>query len=115
MLPGISQASAKLEDATLRVYVRDMAGPPPGPLSVWHSQTDNDLDLLASDYENAGYIDTLGDLAQPTDEVRRYIDLDVTDWVKADYAADGSNPMSAFRLQMDEAVFDEDGVSHAGG
>ena len=94
------------------MYVRDKVGPPLGPLSVWHSQADNDLDLLASDYEDAGYTDTLGDLAQPTDEVRQYFDLDVTDWVKADYAADNSNPMSAFRLQMDEAVFDEDDVSH---
>ena len=39
-------------------------------------------------------------------------ELDVTDFVRADYAADDGNPMSAFRLQVNEAVFVDDSQSH---
>ncbi len=38
--------------------------------------------------------------------------LDVTDLVRADYATDAGNPMSAFRLQVSAAEFVEDDQSH---
>jgi hypothetical protein len=39
-------------------------------------------------------------------------ELDVTNLVLADYAADADDPLSAFRLQVNEAVFLEDDQSH---
>jgi hypothetical protein len=100
-----------LGSATLRFFV-DSIDTPAGPLSVFHSETDNDLDLLASDFENASYVDTLMDLVQPADVAGQFYELDVTDLVLADYASDGLDPFSAFRLQVNEAVFFEDGQKH---
>ncbi len=77
-------------------------------MSLFHSTGDNDLDLLASDYEDPGYEDTLLDLVGATDEPGKYYAVDVTDLVLADYAADGSLAWSAFRLQINEAAFMED-------
>ena len=96
-----------LERATLRFFLEDITGTPAGPMSLFHSLTDNDLELLASDYENPSYDDTLLDLIQPTDLGGQYYGLDVTDLVLADYAADGLDPLSAFRLEISEAVFFE--------
>ena len=59
-----------------------------------------------------GYTDTLFDLVQPMDTGERFYELDVTDLVRADYTGDGGNQMSAFRLQVNEAVFSEDDLSH---
>ena len=97
-----------LESATLWFFLQDILGTPAGPLSLLHSITDNDLDKLASDFENPSYVDTLLDMVQPTDPVGQYYKLDVTDLVLADYAADGLDPLSAFRLEVSEAVFFED-------
>ena len=41
-----------------------------------------------------------------------FYELDVTNLVRADYAVDDGNPMSAFRLQINEAIFSEDDQSH---
>ena len=101
-------AGEELLNATLRFNLFDILGTPAGPLSLLHSTTDNDLDPLASDYEDSSYDDTLLDLIEPTDPDGRVYELDVTDLVLADYAADGLDPLSAFRLQVDGAVFFED-------
>ena len=70
-LPDAPVDAPFLERATLLFFLQDIVGTPAGPLSVRHSITDNDLDLLASDYENPSYGDTLLDLVQPTDPVHR--------------------------------------------
>ena len=77
-LPDAPGRAPFLERATLRFFLQDIVGTPAGPLSVRHSITDNDLDLLASDYENPSYVDTLLDLIQPTDPDGQYYELDVT-------------------------------------
>lgn len=101
-----------LESATLRFYLLANTGPPTGSLSLFHSSDDNDLDQLASDYEDTSYKDTLLDLIQPTDATGAYYEVEVTDFVRADYATDGDDVLSAFRLQMDGATFVEDGQGH---
>jgi len=101
-----------LEKATLRFMPVNIVGTPAGPVSVRHSQTDNDLDQLAADFEDLSYVDTSQDLLQPGDMIGQYYNVDVTSQVLADYAADGLDPMSAFRLQIDEAVFVEDDNHH---
>ena len=111
-LPDAPVDAPFLERATLLFFLQDIVGTPAGPLSVRHSITDNDLDLLASDYENPSYVDTLLDLVQPTDPGGRYYQLNVTLLVLADYAADGLDPLSAFRLEVTEAVFFEDNQSN---
>lgn len=111
-LPHMPEVARRLERATLRLFLEDIAGNPAEPVSLFHSVNDNDLEELASDYEDGSYADTLLDLVQPTDMGQQYFDLEVTDLVLADYAADGDNPLSAFRLQVNEAVFVEDDQSH---
>jgi subtilisin family serine protease len=98
--------------ATLRFAPVNIIGTPAGPVSVSHSQTDNDLDQLAADFEDLSYVDTSQDLLQPGDAINQYFTVDVTSQVLADYAADGLDLMSAFRLQIDEAVFFEDDNHH---
>jgi len=111
-LPDAPEFAPVLDSATLRFFLEDIQGTPAGPLSLFHSATDNDLEMLASDYENLSYIDTLLDLIHSTDAQGQFYELDVTDLVLADYAADGANPLSAFRLQINEAVFFEDDQSN---
>ena len=107
-LPDVPVDAPVLERAMLWFSLQDILGMPAGPLSLLHSITDNDLDKLASDFENPSYVDTLLDMVQPTDPGGQYYKLDVTDLVLADYAADGLDPLSAFRLEVSEAVFFED-------
>jgi hypothetical protein len=64
--------------------------------------------LVASDFENATYSDTGLDLVGPSDPPQRYYELDVTNLVLADYAADNATPLSAFRLQVEGISFVED-------
>jgi hypothetical protein len=99
-----------LESATLRVFLEEIQGQPAGALAVWHSVSANDPGMLPSDYEDASYIDTQGDLVGPTGEAGRYYELDVTDLVLEDYAADAGNPLSAFRLQISEVDFVDDNL-----
>jgi len=107
-LPDVPQSMPALKSAVLSFFLEDITGPPPGPASLFHSTSDNDLDQLPSDFEDETYTDTNLDLVGPADEGGRYYALDVTDLVRADYAADGDNPLSAFRLQVNELMFTED-------
>jgi hypothetical protein len=109
-LPSEPGLADRFESATLRFFLQQKVGTPAGPLSVLHSTSDNDLDRLASDFEDAGYIDTQLDLIQPSGPAGAYYELDVTDQVLADYASDGANPLSAFRLQISELTFLEDNI-----
>ena len=117
-LPDPPEGRPVLQRAILGIRPVSTEGPPADPISVWHSSSDNALAPAASDYEDPGYVDTLGDIVPPIDAVTNpfglglYYDLDVTALVLGDYAADGSNPLSAFRLQMDGASFVEDDQSH---
>ena len=108
LLPEPPVAAPVLDSATLRLFLEDTAGTLAGPVSLLHSVGDNDLDQLVTDYENPSYVDTLLDLVEPTDVAGQFYESDVTDLVLADYAADGFDPLSAFRLQVSEAVFIED-------
>jgi hypothetical protein len=107
-----ADASDRLQSALLRVTLEGIEGTPAGPLSLLHSLSDNDLDRLKSDYEDASYRDTGLDVVQPTDAIGRYYELDVTDLVRDDYSQDGATPLSAFRLQINDASFLEDGLSN---
>jgi hypothetical protein len=88
-----------LEKAELAFFLQRVAGALQ-PVSLFHSITDNDLEQSISDYEDISYVDTLRELVYPTDEIREYYTLDVTDLVRSDYANDGETPLSAFRLQL---------------
>ena len=96
----------------LRFFLQEIEGSPAGPVSVWHSLTDNDVELSPADFEDETYTDTLLDLVQASDKDQQYYELDVTDLLRADYAADGDRLLSAFRLQVNEAVFFEDDQGH---
>jgi len=112
-LPDPPEGNSVLQSATLRIFVEPLAEEiAAGPASLFHSVTDNDLERRASDYEDPSYTDTLMDLVGPTDAAGEYYELDVTDLVLADYAADGAEPLSAFRFQVNEAVFFEDNQGH---
>jgi pimeloyl-ACP methyl ester carboxylesterase len=111
-LPETTRFRNEIERATLRLFLEDIEGTPTGPVSLFHSIADNDLTIVASHYEDASYTDTLLDLVGPAGEGGRYYDLDVTELVRADYAADGDHPLSAFRLQVSEAMFVDDDQSN---
>jgi CubicO group peptidase (beta-lactamase class C family) len=112
-LPRGDNTTHRLANAELRFYLRGVAGTPVGPVSLFHSVTDNDEEGVASDYEDASYLDTQLDLVQVTDPKRAYYSLDVTDQVLADYMSDEGNLLIAFRLQVDGAFFSEDNQSNA--
>ena len=106
-LPDVSKSgpALQLEDATLRWHLESVVGMPAEPVSVFHSVTDNDTDALASDHEDTSYTDTRRDLVQPSDLAQQYYETDVTAFVQSDYDADGSDALSAFRLELvDHAV-----------
>ena len=111
-LPLVPNASHRLEQATLRLFLEDIVGTPAGPASLLHSVGDNGRNDSPSDFEDASYTDTQLELVQPNDLGQQYYELDVTGLVLSDYAADNDDLMSAFRLQVDEAVFLEDDESH---
>jgi hypothetical protein len=112
-LPATPGLAGRLREATLLVYGQASQNVPTGPLSVYHSISDNDAVREASDYENMTYVDTQLDVMQPTDQGEfQYFEIDVTSFVLADLMNDEENPMSAFRLQVDEAIFVEDNISH---
>jgi hypothetical protein len=111
-LPEAPAGKPALAKATLAVYPTAPGGSLPEPLSIWHSTIDNGLELSPSSFEDSSYLDTLANSVQPEDSPYEYYEVDVTDFVLADYAADGVDAMSAFRLQMDEAAFVEDDISH---
>jgi len=98
-LPFIGVFETTVENATLRVFVEDLLGTLPEGLSVMHDVIDNDSEVLISHYE-APYVDTGLDLFVPQDGAGQYYDIDVTEFVKADYQSDGSDPWSAFRLEL---------------
>jgi hypothetical protein len=101
-----------LVSAKLRFHLETTHGLPAGPVSVFHSTTDNDLEQSPSDYDDPSYADTGLDLVQPSDVAPAYYEVDVTDWVLADYRNDPGVARSAFRLEVDGALFLEDDVSH---
>jgi hypothetical protein len=109
----LPESVADLQSARLRVYLDNAVGTPHGPLSLFHNASDNDLARLASDFEDPAYVDTGLDLVQPADPGEQFYELDVTDLVLADYAADGDYPVTAFRLQIDEALSVPDGQGNS--
>lgn len=112
VLPRTLDVTRDLESATLRVFLTELDGSPAGAVSLLHSTTNNNAQFPeASEFEDETYRDTDRDLVGPTDEAGRYYELDVTDLVLADYAEDGDDPVSAFRLQITAADFFEDDLS----
>ncbi len=106
---NISIGGRYLERATLRFFLEDVEGLPSGPISLFHAITDNSRLQKISHYEDVAYSDTLLDLVHPTDAGQAYYEVDVTELVRADYAADGTRTQSAFRFQVDGvAMFDDD-------
>jgi hypothetical protein len=112
-LPNLSQSEAVVKSVKLRFYLEGVVGIPEGPASLWHSLDDNSLAEVGTQFEDSTYSDTLIDVVQPTDTAGQYYEVDVTDQVLADYAAEGrATAFSAFRLQINEAVLFEDSQSH---
>jgi len=111
-LPEIEVGDPSLKRAVLRFFLEDADGALAGPVSLMHSTTDNDLAAHVSDYEDLRYQDTLQDLINPGDTSQTFYELDVTRLISEDYAADGDQPIAAFRLQIDGARFVEDDLSH---
>jgi hypothetical protein len=107
-LPNVPNAAGRMESAIFRLFLEDVVGTPTDSVSVFHSQTDNDVVPSPSDYEDATYADSHLDLVAQADPGQAYYEVDVTDLVLADYLQDGDHPMSAFRLQIDGAVFMDD-------
>jgi hypothetical protein len=101
----------ELDSAALRVYLRTARGTP-GPLSLFHSVSDNDLTPSITVYEDARYADTTRDLLQETDVTRQFYEVDVTDLVRLDYLNDVGKIVAAFRLESSDTVFVEDDQSH---
>ena len=93
-LPEPPAGKPVLAKATLAVYPTDSEGNLSEPLSIWHSEVDNEMELLPSDFEDSSYVDTLTDIVQPEDNPYGYYDVDVTELVLADYAADGADATS---------------------
>ena len=69
--------------------------PQPGIFLIFeddgHSETDNDLDVLTTDFEDSSYIGRPGDLVRPNDAAGAYYDFDVTTQVLADLLNDGAD------------------------
>ncbi len=107
-LPKLPELMQDLEQAVLRVYLHAIEGNPDRPVTLFHSLSDNTLSPQVSDYEAADYIDTLLEAFDATDQIGRYYDLDVTNLVLSDYAADGMNSVSAFRMQSDDGLLGGD-------
>jgi hypothetical protein len=106
-LPKATKETPVLEKAVLRGYLNRTSGTPAGPVSVFHSEEDNELLVDVSDYEDPNFVDTMADLFQPSDPSGFY-EIDVTEIVRGDYAVDGSAPLSAFRFEISDATFVED-------
>jgi endonuclease/exonuclease/phosphatase family metal-dependent hydrolase len=98
-LPSTMVTEITFESATLRIFVLNLLGTLPEGLSLMHGIDDNDSEVLTSHYE-APYVDTGLDLFVPPDGDRQYYDIDVTEFVRADFESDGSDPWSAFRLEF---------------
>jgi len=115
-LPGSTGGpidASLLQSATLRFFLEDITNMPAGPVSVFHSVSSNSMVMSPwEDYEDGSFADTELDLVQPADARQAYYEVDVTEFVQADYAADGADPSSAFRLQINQAAFVEDNLSH---
>ena len=109
-LPEIE--TVELKSAKLGFYLEQIVGTPAGPVSLFHSVSDNNFTPTKENYEDATYLDTHLDLVNPADPVAAYFELDVTDQVLADYSADGFNAISSFRLQVSEEAFEDDGLGH---
>ena len=88
LLPEAPAGTPILRQATLGFRPVSIEGPPIEPISVWHSQSDNDMVALPSAYEDPSYINTMGEIIQPNATLSEYYDLDVTNLVLDDYASD---------------------------
>lgn len=125
-LPELPDAVQRLESARLRLYygtdasVSDLQlwrlqlGPDlfngtvpsagPADLALWHSAEDNDVEQLASDYDDPSYTDTGLNVVTAADTPGSYYEVDVTDLVLANYQSDGADPIAAFRLQLADTL-----------
>ena len=98
LLPERQDADATLESATLSFLVDRLSGTDP-TVSVWHSEADNDFEMLTTDLVDDTYRNTALEISPNPDELGAYFNLDVTDFVLSDYA-DDMQAISSFRLQL---------------
>ncbi len=98
-LPVVTQVPTEVESAVLRIAIEEVLGTLPEGLDVTHGLSDNNPIVEVSDYE-APYVDTGLNLLVPPNGAGDFYEIDVTRFVKADYQADGSDPWSAFRLEL---------------
>jgi len=112
-LPVIARG-LEVRAALLRVHLQNVINPSAhpsfGPLQLYHSQTQNvfngDLIYSGTDFTRVGTVVT------PNSAVGQYYFVDVTPQVLSDYAAEGTNAHSLFRLQVDGLQFVEDNLPH---
>ena len=96
-------AMEQLQTAKLRVFIGNIRGDEEtAEISLFHSATDNDFEILLSDQTDPSYADTNLDVFKPGDATNRYFELDVTDWLQTDYLQDGDDPVASFRLDVTE-------------
>ncbi|MCA9213752.1 MAG: hypothetical protein KDB27_11835, partial [Planctomycetales bacterium] len=98
-LPEFSGAALKLDEAKLRLFVDPTSDPASAELSLWHSPTDGAFVVSSDGFSDESYVDTGIRLKAEGNDEERFVELDVTDLVRRDYASGPANAVSAFRVQ----------------
>lgn len=100
VLPDVNEGDTTLEKATLQFYVSRLIGETEMPeLSLWHSASDNDLEVDPGDIADPSYEHTGELLFSAGVEVGRYLDVDVTDLVRGNYSQDAGIAVAAFQVR----------------
>ncbi|MEZ6072065.1 MAG: hypothetical protein R3C10_17860 [Pirellulales bacterium] len=110
----VPEMTAEVRDigkVVLRPFVSDAMNPLRDGLDIFHSVADNEFQTDKADYE-APYGDTGLDLVVPEEGSGRYYDFDVTEFVRQDFLAGETIPLTAFRLQFNREQDFDGGVPH---
>jgi hypothetical protein len=99
----LSLGASDVQTATLSLYLDAVNdGGELDNISVYHSQTDNDLTVPnASAFEDASYTDTGLDIFTTTSSAGQAFSIDVTSFIQDDLSNDSGTIVSAFQLRMD--------------
>ena len=91
----------EVQNATLKLHLQDLIGDPRSHISILHNASANDLHQSVASYEDSGYTNTGSQIAGDGALAGDIYEIDVTEIILADYATDGVDALSAFRLQLD--------------
>ena len=105
-LPTVPEGMT-LESATLKVRMATQVNPssptnnnPTVNAVLYYSQADNTMEVWASHYQATTYQPTGLSVATPSQGDNTWVAMDVTQWIAGDYAAEGVDAKSSFRVQM---------------